>query len=569
MGAALCLAGLGLSGAPIAAAGAHFGSAGEVTALRGVHEVVLTSAQPEANPFATEVTVTFVRPSGAARAVTVDAFHDGGAVWRARAYADEVGAWLWTSRCASDASLDGQSGSFTVRHSALRGMLRPHRANSRAWMTDDGQWFPNLSDTAYRLFHVDAAPDWQRYVADDVAKGITSLRCASLGGWGGTPAAKVDSNDYWLWNDPWPGGAKPDHSRLDLRKFQATDQRLRWLLETYPDVQVQLILFGLKGYGGDGTGQWWAALPPAVRVAAMRTMLARWAAFPNVFWLLVNDMACDAKHPLNMAFAREAGRYIAAHDPWRHLLSVGPVRRAGFAFTSAEDREWCGYVHLEDAYSLGAQTIAQRGLADDPRHVFLGEDYYEQDHGFFADPRFFYRWLYWSWLLSGGSANYGGRYGTTHPYSQTDRPDLVWVGADGTYTGIALTGLDSVPFIKSYFEDRRIDFGLFTPADAIVADVDGAADKRRPKAMRRDDLEFLVYHPNAAADGRDAKVSERTARLRLDLSQASGTYATEWFRALDGAAAAGGPVAGGSVHVLAAPWAGQDVVLRLLRQPAR
>ena len=534
---------------------------GERAQRYGTHEIMLTGSAGAANPFSVAAEVTFQPPSG--RRVTVDAFYDGGTVWRARAYANEVGRWQWSSHCAADKALDGLSGSFTVEPSALRGMLRPHRQNSRAWMTDDGQWFLNLSDTAYRLLHSEAAPDWQRYIADDIGKGITSLRCAALGGWGGTPGAKTDSGDYWAWNDPWPGGIQPDHSRFDLRKFQTADERLAWLLDTYPDMQVQLILIGLKGYGGDGTGAWWAALPAEVRQATLRYMLARWAAFPNVFWLLVNDMTCTAKQPLNLAFAREAGSFIAAHDPWHHLLSVGPVRRAGFAFTTEADRAWCSYVHLEDANAVGAQTIDQRGLTDDPRHIFMAEDYYEQDHGSYDDPRFFFRWLLWSWTLAGGSANYGGRWGTTDPYSLTNEPGRVWVGWDGTYTGVPLTGLDSVPYLKAYFVDRKLDLSAFEPADGLAVDLDGRDGTRRPKVTRRGTQEFLIYHPNAAADSYRAKVQNGTARLRLDLTRAPGRFDVEWFRALDGVAQAGQPVDGGAPVELAAPWPGQDVVVRL------
>jgi hypothetical protein len=84
--------------------------------------------------------------------------------------------------------------------------------------------------------------------------------------------------------------------------------------------------------------------------------------------------------------------------------------------------------------------------------------------------------------------------------------------------------------------------------------------------MRRGHAEFLVYHPNAAADGQEAAVHpERTARVRLDLRQADGPFAVEWYRARDGVAQRGEPVAGGKEAELVAPWPGQDVVLRLIK----
>jgi len=130
---------------------------------------------------------------------------------------------------------------FGAQESPLRGLLRQHCSNPRAWMTDDGQWFVNLSDTGYRLFRAKDAPLWREFVRDAAGKGITCMRAASLGGWGGTSGARVDDNKTWVWNDPWAGGAKPDYARFDLAKFQNTDERLIWILDHYPEMYLQFI----------------------------------------------------------------------------------------------------------------------------------------------------------------------------------------------------------------------------------------------------------------------------------------------------------------------------------------
>lgn len=56
-----------------------------------------------------------------------------------------------------------------------------------------------------------------------------------------------------------------------------------------------MILFSFKGYGTDGTGKHWFSLPEAVRQRTTQYMIARWAVFPNVFWLTVNDLHLDEK----------------------------------------------------------------------------------------------------------------------------------------------------------------------------------------------------------------------------------------------------------------------------------
>jgi hypothetical protein len=145
-----------------------------------------------------------------------------------------------------------------------------------------------------------------------------------------------------------------------------------------------------------------------------------------------------------------------------------------------------------------------------------------------------------------------------------------------------LTGLDSVPYIWPYFRDRKIDLAYFAPDDTLVADLDGRTGKMRPKLMHRASDEFVVYHPNAREARLPPDLPERerrrqqgrlwtvdhtkTARMRVDMTTAPGTFQVEWYRPYDGAAESSGTVNGGTRHEFAAPWKGYDVVLRLLKK---
>ncbi|MCI0621219.1 MAG: hypothetical protein L0387_06050, partial [Acidobacteria bacterium] len=57
---------------------------------------------------------------------------------------------LWKNVQSSNVSLDGRVRTFSAVESNLRGMLRKHKANPRAWLTDGGRWFANISDTGYQ-----------------------------------------------------------------------------------------------------------------------------------------------------------------------------------------------------------------------------------------------------------------------------------------------------------------------------------------------------------------------------------------------------------------------------------
>jgi len=526
----------------------------------GVHEIVLTGNGSMANPFDIVATVRFTPPSGAANAKSVWAFYDGENTWRARVYLGETGEWTWSSTCTTDAGLHGKSGKFQCEPSKLRGRLLPHPKNPRQWVTEDGCWFLNLSDTAYFLLcrhdgigapvSDDAAI---RYIRDDVERGITSIRCflaSSPDGFG--YSAKMWTDWYFLDNT---------YARLRLDNLQCADRRLRMLLDRHPEVAVQLILFPLEGYNRDD--RFWAALTAPQRERLLRNLVARFAAYPQLFWLITNDAHYGEKFPNNNAMVREVGAYLQKHDLWQHPRSTGHARRLPFFF-GGED--WATYIHIEHEHDLGAQQYAQYHKFAKP--VFLGEDRYEQDHGPIRDPahmRYWQRRLFWSWLLSGGSANYGGRWAVVHPYSETAK--LTFRNRNVTFN-TALTGLDSVVHIRDYFGKRAIDLALFEPDHALVKDSAGANGNRSPKLMRRGQDEFLIYHPNAAADGKETRVeASRKAGLRVDLRGASGRFAVEWYRTADGTVHDGGTVEGGEQVDLRSPWMGEDVIVRLLKMP--
>ncbi len=568
-------------GSPAAAAAENFSADTDTAVKFGVHEIVLTGDGKVVNPFDTLATVTFRPPSGEKNAKTVHAFYDGDNTWRARVYVSETGDWKWSSRSDSDKGLNGKSGTITAKDSKLRGRLLPHPKNPRHWITEDGRWFLNINDTSYFLLcsHDGLGKpvpedDFQAYVKDAADHGITSLRSWIAVG----PKRLMPSENSNRWHDLF---ADKDLKRLNLDHQRTADRRLQWMLNNHPDVYMQFILFPLSTPWRRDS-EFWSKMDASQKEGAMRYLIARYAAFPQIFWLVVNDAhyAPDklsaanedvakalraAKYPNNIAMAREVGTYFQKHDPWQHPRSTGHARTVPFQFG---DEDWATYIHLEDLYDLGAKAYEPYHKFAKP--VFLGEDRYEHDRSK-SDPidmRYFQRRLFWAWLLSGGSANYGGRWWPVHPYTQTGkRPTPAPWPKDTRIFSEQLTGLDSVSFIRDYFEHRKIELADFEPDHALVNDPDVKEATRAPKLMRRGNDEFLIYHPNAAEDGRATKAdAARTARLKLDLSKAKGPFTVEWYRAHDGKAEDGGTINGGNAIDLAAPWKGHDVVVRLLRK---
>jgi hypothetical protein len=537
-------------------------STGAAAVKFGVHEVLLTGDGSAANPFDTLVTVTFTPSSGANQSRTVPAFYDGENTWRARVYVSESGSWRWESRCAMNARLDAKSGTFEAIDSKLRGRLLPHPKNPRQWITEDGRWFLNLNDTAYFLLCLHDGngdpitdEDVRKYVRDDVERGITSVRCFAASRRGGFSES----------SEQWKGWYFEENTldRLRLENLQCADHRLRILLDEFPDVTVQLIMFPLEGYARDD--KFWTALAPDQRDRLLRHFVARFAAYPQVFWLITNDAHYGDNFPNSNAMARQVGAYLQRHDPWQHPRSTGHARRLPFYF-GGED--WVTYVHIEHAHDLGA--LQYRPYRDLAKPVFLGEDRYEQDHAARQDPlhmRYWQRRLFWAWLLSGGSTNYGGRWWTVHPYSETgSRPGTYQKRTEAPFRA-PLAGLDSVRPIRDFFENRSIDLGEFEPDHALAQVATAKSDAQTPRLMRRGRQEFLIYHPHAGADEQAAQVNTAAAaQLRLDLRACEGRFSVEWYRAEDGQSQRGDEVVAGDWCELTAPWPGADVIVRLLKR---
>ena len=110
---------------------------------RGVYEVALESSRTPAEPYlGVQFDVTFTTPRGVN--VTVEGFYNGDRVFKARAYAGELGLWRWRSR-SNNPGLDGKEGTFRVVPSNLKGKLRIHSSDPRQFAYDNGAWFLHMA----------------------------------------------------------------------------------------------------------------------------------------------------------------------------------------------------------------------------------------------------------------------------------------------------------------------------------------------------------------------------------------------------------------------------------------
>ena len=242
----------------------NLATGGDAAPQRGVYEVKMQADEPIADPFRdVDLTITFIRPDDSE--VEVEGFFVGRQTYKARAYCDQVGHWLWSST-SNRPGLDGVRGDFDVKTSDLPGKLRKHPDDPHQFATDDGRWFLHIGDTGYR-YVVDTEPNWKAYIDQAAEAGFTKVR---------TWFCRGRSDVQALYNKGRKG--------LDLAYWDEIDRRLLYALDTHPHVIFQLIPFGedteeLVRYAeGDDLTRNMVAYAQA-----------RFSALPNVTWCISND----------------------------------------------------------------------------------------------------------------------------------------------------------------------------------------------------------------------------------------------------------------------------------------
>ncbi|MET8211632.1 DUF5605 domain-containing protein [Streptomyces sp. NPDC005373] len=238
------------------------------------------------------------------RALTAHGFYDGDGVYRVRVMPDEEGDW--TFRTYSNArSLDGVTGAF---HCAAPGAddHGPVRAHGAHFRHADGTRHLPVGTTAYAWTHQGDELEEQtlRSLAD---ASFNKIRMCVF------PKSFIHNL-----NEPprYPFAGSPedgwDFQRPDPAYFQHLEQRIAQLDAL--GIQADLILFHPYDRWG------FSAMSPAADDRYLRYVVARLAAYPNVWWSLANEY--DLVFSKSNEDWHRIASVIRGHDPHDHLISV-------------------------------------------------------------------------------------------------------------------------------------------------------------------------------------------------------------------------------------------------------
>ena len=345
--------------------------------LHGCHQVTFareTVENPKNSPL--PIQVTYSQPSGIK--TTVRGFTLASGDVHARCYVSEPGAWGWEAKSATGKALS--NGYFVATEASLPGKLRISREDSRQFQYANGSAFLHIGDTAHRLLDPDEK-NWSSFIDQSAQAGFTKIRVT---------LSKSPDNLSGLYD--------PLRRELNLSFWDEAEKRLIYALVRHPHIQFQVNLFAfdrpeLERYEeGDHLTH-----------IAVRYALERFGSLANVHWCLASAIDPAKDSAVILQAVSRLGKALQEQSPWRSLTTCGQPRFAPFLF---DGESWCDMTSLSSVGEVQGE-IAQQHRPTTSKPIVVDED--RAEHAYAPlQPRYYFRRLFWSLLMSGAHPTYEG-----------------------------------------------------------------------------------------------------------------------------------------------------------------
>jgi hypothetical protein len=266
----------------------------------GIYEIALSGAA-QGNPF---VDVSLSAQFKCDEQTTkVSGFYDGDGVYRIRFMPPRLGTWKYETQ-SNRPELTGKSGEFTCTKPSEgnHGPVRVHNTFHFAYA--DGTTYLPFGTTVYGFVHQQQALQDQT-VATLKQSPFNKIRMCVL-------PTRREGEDKTM--SPFEPGSddQEDLTRLNPRFFQNLERRLSQLRDM--DIEADVILF--HPYGK----RQYANMGPANDERYLRYVVARLAAFRNVWWAMGNEY--DLLRDKTDADWDKFFQIVVSEDPYDHLKSI-------------------------------------------------------------------------------------------------------------------------------------------------------------------------------------------------------------------------------------------------------
>jgi hypothetical protein len=359
------------------------------------------------NPFVdVQLSATFRQGE---REVRVGGFYDGDGTYRVRFMPEAPGAWAYTT-ASNRPELDGKAGTLTVGRPspANHGPVRVRNTYHFAY-ADGAPYFP-VGTTCYAWAHQPAALE-ERTLATLRAAPFNKLRMCVFPKWYAYNRTEPPRYPF--------AGTPPnrwDFERFNPEYFRHLEKRVGQLGDL--GIEADLILFHPYDKGHWGFDR----MPAAADDRYLRYVVARLAAYRNVWWSLANEY--DFMKEKTDADWERFLKVVSEADPYRHLLSIHNGTRL---FNHTHPLITHASIQNGSAVADFGRAVLYRDVYRKP--VVLDEVKYEGDFeqrwGNLSAEEMVHR--FWQGAIAGTYVGHGETY---------RRPDdLVWWSKGGTLRG--------------------------------------------------------------------------------------------------------------------------------------
>ncbi len=479
------------------------------------HELTFESNRTWTDPFwDVDLAVELIAPSG--RLFAVDAFWDGGHVWRVRLRPDELGEWQWRSLASDpdDTGLHGQSGAFSCvpydgpnpvyQHGPVRVADDGHSLAHA-----DGTPFLWIGDTVWNGLIRSTTADWNEYLGTRRAQGFSVVQFFST---------------HWraLATDPAGEPSYTEDGRFTVNPtfYQRLDPKVEAVAH-HGMLASAIVVLALY----DEEPGWAWPIERLIRFA--RWLRARWGAY-HVAWSLGGDGDFRGERAERW---KEVGAAVYQNPP-EALVTMHPF---GWAWVGDEfrDQSWLSFYVYQSGHSAEEPKIrwlpegphATDWRKRPPRPIINIEPNYEDHPSYGSGIRFtasdVRRASYWSLLVTPTAGVSYGHFSLwawakeREPVGQAIRRQAEYV-LEPWWSVLDTPGVQSMSIARRYFESGEW-WNLF-PAQDLLAEQPGVQDARR----------FIAAARTASHDWTVAYLPAGGERVRLNPGAATGASA-RWF----------------------------------------
>lgn len=407
--------------------------------LWGLFEIALEGPS-SGNPYL-EVALS-ARFTQGGTTLDVPGFYDGEGIYRIRFMPNLVGRWTWRTTSSAGA-LDGREGSVEVGP-AKAGDHGPVRAVGEYFRYADGSRYINIGTTAY-VWNLQGDAVEEETLATLAKAPFTKIRMCVF-----PKHYRYNQNEPPLYpfallekgSSEWKGGFVAEGWSFDCDRVEpAYFRHLEKRIADLKALGIEADLIVLHPYDRWGFSHMSAEQDDRY----LRYLVARLAAFPNVWWSMANEY--DFMFNKTLADWDRMIGVVADADPFGHLLSV----HNGFAPYDYSDSR-ITHVSIQRPYTERIALWRKefgKPVSDD-------ECCYEGDiseaWGNISGQELVHR--FWEGTVAGGYVTHGETY-----YNDAEK---LWWAKGGTLVG---QSVDRIAFLKTILEaapDEGLDPMPFT-----------------------------------------------------------------------------------------------------------